>query len=129
MDNSHLHKHHGMHAGALPEIFYYASLLRRNMTVPERILWNFLRTKPYAYKFRRQHAFGQYVLDFYCHRAKLSIELDGASHNRKEQKRVDIARTEFVKSYGIVEMRIKDDKVLNQFETVTSEILDFLKLV
>ncbi|PYK32499.1 MAG: hypothetical protein DME58_05645 [Verrucomicrobia bacterium] len=55
-----------------------ARLLRKKSTEPERVLWRHLRNRNFAgYKFRRQHPFDDYVLDFYCPSAKLGIELDG----------------------------------------------------
>ena len=67
----------GMHDGAIPEIFRNAAKLRANMTETENIIWEFLRTKPSGFKFRRQHPINKYILDFYCHRKRLSIEIDG----------------------------------------------------
>ena len=55
----------------------FAEKLRAKMTEPEKKLWDFLKTKPLGFKFRRQHPFSTYVLDFYCHRAQLAIEIDG----------------------------------------------------
>ena len=56
-----------------------ARLLRKKATEPERILWRHLRNRNFVgYKFRRQHPFEDYILDFYCPSAKLAIELDGA---------------------------------------------------
>jgi very-short-patch-repair endonuclease len=58
-----------------------ARLLRKKATEPERILWRHLRNRNFAgHKFRRQHPFDDYVLDFYCPSAKLAIELDGGGH-------------------------------------------------
>jgi very-short-patch-repair endonuclease len=75
-----------------------ARLLRKKATEPERILWRRLRNRKFAgYKFRRQHPFDDYILDFYCPRAKLAIELDGGGHNpvvdvklRKELRRIKV---------------------------------------
>ena len=59
-----------------------AQLLRKKATEPERILWRHLRNRNFAgYKFRRQHPFDDYVLDFYCPSANLAVELDGGGHN------------------------------------------------
>ena len=69
-------QHFGMHAGAKPELFRFADELRERMTEAEEKLWKYLRKKPLGYKFRRQHPFSLYILDFYCHKAKLAIEFD-----------------------------------------------------
>ena len=57
-----------------------ARQLRRTMSAPEVILWVRLRTRPGGFKFRRQHPAGPYVLDFFCSKALLAIEVDGISH-------------------------------------------------
>ena len=93
----------GMHAGAKPEIFRFAEKLRENMTEEEKKLWEFLRLKPQGFKFRRQHPFSRYVLDFYCHKAKLAIEIDGMYHELSVQKQLDEARTKEIENYGIKE--------------------------
>jgi very-short-patch-repair endonuclease len=67
-----------MFSGADSFLFERASKLRKQQTFAEEILWNYLRTKPFGFKFRRQHAFSIYILDFYCHSLKLAIEVDGS---------------------------------------------------
>jgi very-short-patch-repair endonuclease len=112
----------GMHDGAKPIIFKNAAKLRKNMTEPEIILWNYLRKKPFGFKFRRQHPIQVYVLDFYCHKLKLSIEIDGAYHTSIEQKEKDFARTIDLNEVGIKEIRFTNDDVLNHFELVIEKI-------
>ena len=116
----------GMHAGAKPELFRFAAKLRANMTEPEKKLWNFLRLKLNGFKFRRQHPFGQYILDFYCHRAKLAIEIDGKYHESPEQKKLDKTRTSEIENSGIKELRFTNEEVINQFEEVKTIILSHL---
>ena len=79
----------GMHDGATPSVFRNAAKLRASMTETEIILWEYLKTKPMSFKFRRQHPLAGYILDFYCHKLKLSIEIDGEYHLQKEQKEKD----------------------------------------
>jgi hypothetical protein len=69
----------GMHNDAKPEIYKNAAKLRENMTEAELKLWEYLKTKPFGYKFRRQHPFGIFVLDFYCHRLRISIEVEATT--------------------------------------------------
>src|SRR5215212_4194348 len=57
-----------------------ARALRRDMTLPEGMLWQVLRTRPDGLKFRRQHPIGRCVVDFYCPATRLVIELDGIGH-------------------------------------------------
>ncbi len=111
-----------MHAGASAPIFQMAEKLRNNMTRPESILWEQLRLKPGGFKFRRQHPFGTYILDFYCHSVKLSIEIDGVSHEIQKQKDYDKNRTDFLISMGVREIRFKNEEVIENLELVMKEI-------
>lgn len=70
-----------MFFGASPKIFQRATELRKNMTEAERILWSALRRKQLSGKrFRRQHPIETFIVDFYCHEARLVIEVDGGIH-------------------------------------------------
>jgi very-short-patch-repair endonuclease len=117
----------GMHDGATPQVFRNAASLRKNMTEPEIKLWEYLKTKPMGYKFRRQHPLGCYVLDFYCHKLRLSIELDGKYHLNSEQKNKDEERTAYVNSLGIREIRFKNEDVLNNLNETILQIQNELK--
>lgn len=116
----------GMHAGAKPDIFQKAKMLRSKMTIPEQELWAFLKTSPLGYKFRRQHPFGLFVLDFYCHSKGLSIELDGPNHLLINQESYDRERTKFIESFNIVEIRFPNDLILDEFDNVKSRIMHLL---
>ena len=111
-----------MHDGATPAIFKNALKLRQNMTAPELMLWEYLKTKPLQFKFRRQHPISRYVLDFYCHKLRLSIEIDGGYHLNSEQKTKDLERTRYLNSVGIIEIRFKNDEILNHFENSIDKI-------
>ena len=119
-------KNLGMHAGAVPQIFDRARILRAKLTLPEEKLWTFLKTKPLGFKFRRQHPFDLYVLDFFCLKASLSIEIDGISHQLKSQKLQDKFKTEVLQYYGIHELRFTNEQVLNEIEEVKKQILEVL---
>ena len=67
-------------------MYQRARELRNNSTHAEIILWGYLKAKPLGYKFRRQHPYAIYILDFYCHSLKLCIEVDG---NEKVRRRRD----------------------------------------
>jgi very-short-patch-repair endonuclease len=83
-----------------------ARFLRRRSTLPERLLWDHLRNRRFnGLKFRRQHTFGPYVLDFYCAELKLAIELDGPYHLRTEQAARDSERTSYLEARGMRLMR------------------------
>ncbi|HMG83246.1 MAG TPA: DUF559 domain-containing protein [Ferruginibacter sp.] len=81
-----------MFYGASRIIFQRAKALRNNVTASEMILWEYLRTNPFGYKFRRQHPLGIFIADFYCHKLKLIIELDGSIHNKIDVKLQDEER-------------------------------------
>lgn len=116
-----------MHAFASPEVFQNALKLRHKMTPTEKKLWSFLCLNPDGYKFRRQHPFNAYVMDFYCHRARVSIEVDGVYHEERAQKKLDEERTKVINSFGVTELRFLDNEVESEFEEVKVKILAFLR--
>src|SRR6266536_6063321 len=91
-------KKRGMFQGADSLVFELAKDLRRNMTTAEKVLWIYLRQGILGLKFRRQHPIGIYIADFYCHRVKLIIEVDGSIHDKKEVKEYDERRENDLKS-------------------------------
>ena len=119
---------HTMHEGAFPQIFRNARALRKNMTFAEKKIWNELlkNKKMLGFKFRRQHAFNRYILDFYCHELKLSIEIDGEIHEEKNQMEYDECRTNHLKEFGITEIRFKNLQVLNDIKKVKQSIITFI---
>ena len=116
-----------MHADASRQVFENANKLRQNRTKEEIKLWEYLKTKPLGFKFRQQHPFGKYVLDFYCHHAQLSIEIDGDNHLEKEQKSKDQIKTEFVNEMGVEELRFTNHHVNTEFEKLCKEIESHLQ--
>ncbi len=108
----------GMHDGATPVIFRNAEKLREYMTKTEGLVWEYLKLKPLGFKFRRQHPINKYILDFYCHRKRLSVEIDGGYHLTLEQKVKDAERTAYLTGVGIKEMRFSNDEVIEDFERV-----------
>jgi very-short-patch-repair endonuclease len=84
-----------------------AQHLRRQLSVPEARLWNRLRLRaPGKPVFRRQHPIGPYVLDFYCAKARLAIEIDGASHDMGNRPQRDIRRDAWLEEHGVTVVRI-----------------------
>ncbi len=112
----------GMHYGAHPLIFQRAEELRNNMTRAEDLLWNYLKTNEWNLKFRRQHPLSIYVADFYCHKLKLIIELDGGIHDNEDVKRNDKKREENLRDLGLKVIRFKNDEVITKLETVLETI-------
>ena len=95
--------------------------LRRNMTKEENLLWhNFL--KKYPLQFRRQYVIGNYIVDFYCHKAKLIVELDGSQHYEPREMEKDAARTAYLESQGLCVLRFTNTEVLWQFRSVCEKI-------
>lgn len=98
-----------------------AQNLRKNMTKEENLLWyNFLRT--YPLQFRRQYIIGNYIVDFYCHKAKLVVELDGSQHYMPQQQERDASRTKYLESLDIRVLRFTNLEVLQQFQAVCQTI-------
>ena len=99
-----------------------AKTLRKNMTPWERKLWYaFLRS--YPIRFQRQKAIGNYIVDFYCARAQLVVELDGGGHYFPEQMQADAMRTEALEQMGLRVIRICNLDVDRNFRGVC-EFLD-----
>ncbi|MDO8446448.1 MAG: endonuclease domain-containing protein [Deltaproteobacteria bacterium] len=95
--------------------------LRRNMTDAERLLWQALRNKHMAgLKFRRQHPFEDFILDFVCLEKRLVVELDGGQHS--ENKASDKVRTEKLVNAGFHVLRFWNHEVLGQTEAVKERI-------
>lgn len=95
----------------------FARQLRQQQTDAENLIWHLLRDRRLAnFKFRRQHPVPPYVLDFYCHEAKLCIELDGGQHS--EQVAKDSQRDAALSSQGIRTLRFWNNQVLNETENV-----------
>ena len=101
-----------------------AKMLRKNMTKEEKHLWyDFLRT--YPVRFLRQKVLGKYIVDFYCAKAKLVIELDGSGHYTKEGEQYDQERTAFLEEYGLTVIRLPNTEVNKNFQGVC-EYIDIL---
>lgn len=95
-----------------------ARQLRRKMSLPEVVLWHWLRKRPNGLKFRRQHPTGPYVLDFFCSDARLAIELDGEAHSRGDRPQRDLARDHWLRRAGVETLRIPAVDLLNDADAV-----------
>ncbi len=103
-----------------------AKNLRKNMTKEERHLWyEFLRN--YPVRFSRQKILGKYIVDFYCAKAKLVLELDGSQHYEEKGIKEDTQRTEFLKDYGLMVIRIPNNEVNHNFYGVCEYIDSVVK--
>jgi len=99
-------------------------MLRKNMTKEERHLcYDFLRS--YAIKFLRQKVIDNYIVDFYCHEARLIIELDGSQHYEENGLLKDKIRTEKIENRNLTVIRIPNNEVNNNFRGIC-EYIDLL---
>ena len=104
-----------------PKLVPVAKMLRKNMTKEERHLWyDFLRA--YPVRFFRQKVIGKYIVDFYCAKAKLVVELDGSGHYSVQGREYDQERTYRLKAYGIRVIRIPNAEIYNNFRGVCDYI-------
>ena len=102
--------------------------LRKNITEPEKILWQKIRNKSLGTKFRRQHGIGRYIVDFYCQEFSLVIELDGDSHFTEEAQDYDRQRDLFMQSLGIETLRFTYQDVMKNIEGVLLIVLEKINL-
>ena len=100
-----------------------ARRLRREMSLPEVLLWEHLRGQKTGFKFRHQHPIGPYVCDFYCAAAKLAIEVDGEFHGRGDRTQRDADRDRFFVENGHRVLRVAASEVLGDIEAVVTMIV------
>jgi very-short-patch-repair endonuclease len=100
-----------------------ARTLRRELTLPEGLLWLELRKRPGGLKFRRQHPSGVYVLDFFCSDARLAIEVDSWAHSTGDRPARDDARDVWFEQAGVATLRIPAAAVLDDVASVIAGIL------
>ena len=101
--------------------------LRKPQTPTEAIMWEQLRDRRLAgHKFRRQHAVGQYVLDFFCPELQCAVEIDGGIHNDAAQRLRDTQRQADLEAQGIWFVRISADCVANDLAAVLQELAEQL---
>jgi very-short-patch-repair endonuclease len=101
--------------------------LRENMTEAERLLWKKVRGKQLkGYQFYRQKTIGNSIVDFYCPKAKLVIELDGGQHYSFEGKEKDRERDGYMKSIGLRVLRFSDKEVFENIQGVFERIWGYL---
>jgi cyclase len=112
----------GMFNQAHPLVFENAKALRKNMTEAEKVLWGYLKGGINRLKFRRQQPIGFYIADFYCHPAKLVIEMDGKIHNQPEVKLNDELREKELRSAGYTVIRFTNEELFQNIEKVLKTI-------
>jgi very-short-patch-repair endonuclease len=110
-----------------PPLVEVSRRLRNEATPAERILWRYLREKQLdGFKFRRQFVIEPYIVDFYCHPARLVIELDGNIHDDPEVQARDIDRQQWLEAQGFRVLRFQNRDVLHNIEGVIETIRSHL---
>lgn len=116
-----------MFYGAGERTFRAASILRKNTTMAEKVMWKKLRDrKLFRVKFRRQHPVDMFIVDFYCHEIKLAIEIDGGIHNSKVSKEYDSARQNCIECLGLTVIRFSNHEVFFEMDSVLSTIHTYI---
>ena len=112
-----------MFYGALPIHFELAKQLRSNQTEAEIFLWNHLgRINIKGIRFKRQHPILYSIADFYCHKAKFVIEIDGGYHNLPDQYQYDKNRDSELEELGLKVIRFTNEEVLFNIENTLTKI-------
>ena len=114
---------HRPQSQAYVKLIEFARTLRHGQTDAEQLMWMLLRNRRFlGLKFRRQHPFPPYILDFFCEALDLAIELDGGQHNTAESRQHDENRSSYLANHGIEVLRYWNHEVLTDFETVIEAI-------
>jgi very-short-patch-repair endonuclease len=115
-----------MYYGAKPVTFETAKILRKNMTLQEKLLWEKLKLKKICgARFRSQHPIDFFIVDFYCHAARLVVEIDGKHHSN--QKDYDDGRSAEMEKHFIKVIRFTNSEVENNIDNVIKVIEDEVK--
>ncbi|MBM4176237.1 MAG: DUF559 domain-containing protein [Ignavibacteria bacterium] len=103
--------------------------LRKRQTPTEAIIWRYLRNRQTAgIKFRRQYSVDKFIIDFYSPQLKLAIEIDGNIHDLPEQKLRDADRQNYIESFGITFLRIRNEEIFENINIVFMKIEEQIKL-
>nr|WP_281392653.1 endonuclease domain-containing protein [Sphingomonas abaci] len=105
-----------------------ARQLRQSMSLSEILLWRILRQRPNGLKFRRQHPAGLYAADFYCHEARLIVDIDGEAQDRGDRPERDAERDAWFRARGIATLRVPATVMLKTPDDVLTAILHATEL-
>jgi very-short-patch-repair endonuclease len=111
----------GFHLPYNPDLIGLARIMRKKMTEAENKLWEEL-LRGFKFRVLRQRPIDNFIVDFYCPKLKLVIEIDGASHFSDEGLALDKERTEILKAYGLKVLRFSDHAVIKKFSLVCEQI-------
>ena len=115
-----------MFYGADVVLFERAKKLREKMTLAETRLFEQLSSNKLGVRFKAQHPIFIYVVDFYCNKAKLVIEIDGDIHFDEEAQLKDLERTKHLEGFGLHILRFTNEQVFKDLEGVLKEIKAYL---
>ncbi len=100
----------------------HARALRRKLTDAEAMLWSRLRKDVHGIRFRRQHPIGPYIADFACVRARLVVEIDGATHSTDVELEYDARRDRYMRAQGWHVLRFRNDDIYDALGDVVERI-------
>ncbi|MBC2668683.1 endonuclease domain-containing protein [Novosphingobium piscinae] len=106
-----------------PRALGAARKLRRQMSLPEGLLWQQLRQRPCGLKFRSQHPVGDFVVDFYCASHRLVIEIDGKVHDMGGNPARDRERDQWLEGKGLTLVRVPAPDVLRDPARVAESLV------
>jgi very-short-patch-repair endonuclease len=107
--------------------FQRAKELRRDMTPAEKILWNELRANKLGVRFRRQQVIQGFIVDFYCHKMGLVVEVDGDIHDLQQEE--DERRERALSELGLKLVRFKNNEVVRNVSTVVGKIREAFSMI
>jgi very-short-patch-repair endonuclease len=112
-----------MFVGAKYNLFSYARDMRKNPTEAEIVLWKELRNfRKKGFVFRRQHPIEIFIADFYCHKIKLVIEVDGEVHHDEQACEYDDSRSGELERFGVQVIRFSNEEIFNNIDLVINKI-------
>ena len=100
--------------------------LRRDMTPAEKTLWQELRANRLGVHFRRQQIIAGFIVDFYCHKATLVIEVDGGIHDLQQE--ADALREKVLSKMGLTIVRFRNEEVIQDLPTVVVKIRSLISI-
>ena len=102
--------------------------LRKNCTYAENLLWQRLKSKRMCgYKFRRQYSVGSYIIDFYCPKLKLAVEIDGSIHDSPDAHEYDRYRQKYLEGFNITFVRFRNRDVILRMRKVLESLTVCIK--
>lgn len=105
----------------------FRSELRSRMTKSEALLWKYIKNDSLGFRFRRQHGIGNYIVDFYCPKLKLVIEVDGLTHAEEEVFEKDQRKERFILENNMVLKRYSSDQIFNDLDNTLMDIENICK--